>query len=460
VASLSNPGASDTTVSPVDDLARAFEGATLTTARPYAGERIGRYLLGDQLAQGTFAYVFRAFDLELDREVALKVLDPEHANKRDIVRRFLHEANATSRVVHPGVVTILESGIHEGSAYIAMDLLDGESLAARLESCGRMLPGDAIEIARQIASALEAAHAAGVLHRDLKPDNIFIVHDPSMPDGMRAKVIDFGLAKVLADHGRSRTGVQSLMGTPHYMSPEQCRSSTSIDQRSDIYALGCILFELVTGHVPFDGDIEHVIEAHLDAPVPRASTLCACSPHLDELIAQLMAKDPARRPQSMTAVRRALDRLHRPRMGSAPLIAPAQRTPLPRTDHVSSFVQTSKRLPALPPAPLTLTKFTPPQLPPYFPRPPVAVAQPVLPTPLPSTMPSMSTALAMNMAYVPTPPSGKAPTLMQAFAVPLGLPAPTERYEQLEAPPLPKLAIAMLAIVCVMAGVVAALLLS
>jgi serine/threonine protein kinase len=479
----------DTTVSetldtPVDDLVRGFDpdGATVTTFQPFAGEHLGRYMLGEKLAQGSFGYVFRAFDLELDREVALKVLNPDHANKRDIVRRFLQEAHATSLVSHPGVVTVLDSGQHEdGSAYIAMDLLDGESLTSRLESCGRMLPQGAIEVARQIASALEAAHAAGVLHRDLKPDNIFVVNDPAMPDGLRIKVLDFGLAKVLEDHGRSRTGVQSVMGTPRYMSPEQCRSATAIDHRSDIYALGCILFELVTGSAPFEGDIDQVIEAHLEGSIPRASALCGCSPHLDELIIQLMAKDPARRPQTMTAVRRALDKLPRARMGSAPLIDPPHRTPLPRV-HVSSVIQTSKRLPALPkptlppplppprlprassiPPPLTFTKFVPAntaaQLPPYFPRPPTVVEQPMLPTPMPSSMPSMSTALAMNMAYVPPVPTSRAPSLLQQLAVPLGLPAPAASYHELEIQPLPKLPIVLLAIVCALVGVLAALLL-
>ena len=503
VASVPSVRQGDTTLSeglatPADGFSRAFDpdGATLSTVLPFPGECIGRYLLSDKLAQGSFGFVFRAFDVELDREVALKVLNPDHANKRDIVQRFLLEAKAAARVVHPGVVTILDCGQHEGAAYIAMDLLDGESLTSRLENCGRMLPQDAIEIARQIASAVEAAHAAGVLHRDLKPDNIFIVKDSSMPDGLRVKILDFGLAKVLAETGRKRTGIQSVMGTPRYMSPEQCRSSTNIDHRSDIYSLGCILFELITGTAPFDGGIGEIIEAHLEGNIPRASTFSGCSPHLDELITQLMAKDPARRPQSMTAVRRALDKVPLGRMGSQPAIAPPHRTPLPRigaidlaarlprVDDVSSMVQTSKRLPVVPksalpppmpaqraprassvppraasvPAPLTLTPFKaahgssrqplqpPHSLPPYYPRLPTAVP-PQMPTPIPTSAraPSMLTAMAMSMAFVP------------AAAVPVGLPAPTASMS-MALPPLNKWPIVLLGIACVLIGIAAALL--
>jgi eukaryotic-like serine/threonine-protein kinase len=158
----------------------------------FLGAQIGRYLLVDKLAQGVFGVIFRARDVELDREVALKILAPDHAN------RFLHEATATARVVHPNVITILDCGQSDGVGYIAMDLLDGESLTDRLENCGRLLAHDAVEITRQLAAALEATHAAGILHRDLEPDNIFIVNDPAMPDGLRVKVLDVGLAKVLS----------------------------------------------------------------------------------------------------------------------------------------------------------------------------------------------------------------------------------------------------------------------
>jgi serine/threonine protein kinase len=624
VQSVSSHGPGDTTVSEdtpaLDDflVVGRFDpdGPTAETFAPFPGEQIGRYLLVDKLAQGNFGFVFSARDIELDREVALKVLNPDHANKREIVRRFLQEASATARVVHPGVVTVLDCGQYNGGAYIAMDLLDGESLTQRLENCGRLLPHDAVEVARQIAAALEAAHAAGVLHRDLKPDNIFVVTDPAMPDGLRIKILDFGLAKVIDEsgiHQRTSTRVHSVFGTPRYMSPEQCRSSTSIDHRADIYSLGCILFELVTGTPPFDGDIEQVIEAHLVGTIPRASMLSGCTPQLDELITQLMAKDPARRPPSMTAVRRALDKLPLGRLGSAPLTPPPQRTPLP-SPSAASMIATTPKLPALKPAvakrpipsilpprpvvppsnriariavvqptpalpvppkparivspgstrtprilqgmlsvptapgvtslskpprpnaadasppPYVAPSNTPsvianeyvmpgsgphrrrsttdsapaqPALPPYFAKPPTISTSPYAPTPyggspvaaplpplapswpraasavaLPAPAfvasshagrhpmlpeaPSMSTAMAMSMAYVPTGTSARALSLSSPIAVPVGLAAPADSMfgvANLDPPPASKLPLIALAIACVLSGVLAALVL-
>jgi serine/threonine protein kinase len=185
-----------------------------------------------------------------------------------------------------------------------MELLQGESLTASLARCGRLPPEIACELARQVASALGAAHRADVLHRDLKPDNIYLVPDPAVPAGERVKVIDFGLAK-LGRHGHTISN--TIFGTPRYMSPEQCRSSGEIDQRSDVYALGCVLFELVTGQTPFDGDLRQLVQRHQHAAPPRARSFAPELPQeLDDLIAHMLAKDPAARPQTMGAVQRAL----------------------------------------------------------------------------------------------------------------------------------------------------------
>ena len=520
------------------------DGPTHQTCAPFPGELVGgRYRLEDKLAQGAFGLVFRAHDIQLDRVVALKVLNPDHASKRDIVRRFLQEATAAARVVHPGVVTILDCGQLNGGAYIAMDLLDGESLTDRLEDNGRLLAHDAIEIARQIAAALETAHAAGVLHRDLKPDNIFVVNDPTMPGGLRVKLLDFGLAKVEfeADSAslsgpRRRTRVQSVFGTPRYMSPEQCRSSTTIDHRSDIYALGCILFELLTGAPPYSGEIDAVLAAHIDAPIPRVSTFVSCTQQLDALIVQLLAKDPKNRIQSMTAVRRALDSLPLGRMGSSPAIARTPSAALPKLMRPSAASQESttrvgeidvprmsRAVDALapriargtnaPPPPRHIGTAPPPivkaarspgcippppsyvapgsnrmpriassmpvepmptstvlgpampvqhKLPPYFPRPPIREAMPILPTPVPVS-PSMSTAMAMSMAYVPAAPSGKAPSLQHAVAIPLSLPVPTMRNSfelDLEPPRASRWPLVLVAVACALSGALAALVLA
>jgi serine/threonine-protein kinase len=272
------------------------------------GGRVGKYELRHKLGRGAFGVVFTARDPSLDRDVAIKVLRPSHLTNSEIVQRFLQEARATARITHPGIVTIHDCGrVETGSgstAFIAMELLSGESLTSRLLRCGRLAPGTAAEIARQVASALEAAHRAAVLHRDLKPDNIYIVPDPAMPSGERVKVLDFGLAK-LGQEGN--TQLQTVFGTPRYMSPEQCRSAAQVDHRSDIYALGCILFELVTGRLVFDGDVRQLIERHQFQAPPRATSVVPeLSPALDALIGEMLAKDPLERPQTMGAVQRAL----------------------------------------------------------------------------------------------------------------------------------------------------------
>jgi hypothetical protein len=275
------------------------------------GGRIGKYELRDKLGQGTFGLVFVARDLDLDRDVAIKILHPSHQTNGDILHRFLQEARASARIVHPGIVTVLDCGTVEtgigDSAYIVLERLQGESVTSRLARSGKLAPTSAIEIARQIASAIDAAHRADVLHRDLKPDNIYLVPDPAVPSGERVKVLDFGLARIGAS---KHTMMNTVFGTPRYMSPEQCRSAALIDQRSDIYSLGCVLFELVTGRPPFDGDLRTIIDGHQRGIPPRARMLSPeVSDALDELIAQMLAKDPTARPQTMAEVQTALQYL-------------------------------------------------------------------------------------------------------------------------------------------------------
>ena len=288
------------------------------------GGRIGKYELLGQLGMGTFGLVFAARDTELDRAVALKILNPAHVTNRDLVQRFLQEARTSARIQHPGIVTVFDSGrvaaTTGDTAFITMELLQGESLASRLHRSGRLAPEIACEIVRQVASALDAAHRADVLHRDLKPENIYLVPDPAVPSGERAKVLDFGLAK-LGRHGHTMNNM--IFGTPRYMSPEQCRSAGEIDQRSDVYSLGCILFELVTGRTPFDGDLRQLVERHQRATPPRARSFALeISEGLDALIAAMLAKDPAARPQTMGAVQRALQELGAVCIGVAETMLP------------------------------------------------------------------------------------------------------------------------------------------
>jgi serine/threonine protein kinase len=275
---------------------------------------VGRYMLERLLGQGTFGRVFLARDGKLGRKLALKVLNPEQASCPEIRQRFVQEAHAAACIGHPGIVTVFDAGELDdrGTAFIAMELLAGESLHARLQRGGPMSSDKVREIGRQAASALEAAHQAGIIHRDLKPENIFLVPDPAATDGERVKVLDFGLAKPTLS-ASVKTQAATVFGTPAYMSPEQCESTRDIDHRSDIYALGVVLFQLVTGRLLFDGTMRELILQHRGTPAPRVRSLVpgACA-ELDALIASMLAKDPARRPQTMAEVAHALSRMSIP----------------------------------------------------------------------------------------------------------------------------------------------------
>ncbi len=278
--------------------------------------QIGRYQLGKKLGSGGFGVVFRAHDTSLDREVALKFLHAEHTATPQMLSRFLQEARSAAKIAHPGIVTVYEcgqiagtGGAADGSAYIAMELLQGESLTDRLARCGRLDPPAAMEIVRQVAAALEAAHRAGIVHRDLKPDNIFLVPDSAVQNGERIKVLDFGIAKLSRAASGVETQSMTVFGTPRYMSPEQCKSAANVDHRSDIYTLGCILFELVCGKPPFAGAAGELIAQHVLVDPPTADSIDdSLPPTLVQLISELLEKEPDDRPQTMAAVIRALEK--------------------------------------------------------------------------------------------------------------------------------------------------------
>jgi serine/threonine-protein kinase len=268
------------------------------------GETIGSYRILKQLGAGAMGQVYLAEHRHLKRQAALKLLARELVDRPDLLERFFLEARATSAIAHPGIVQIFDCEIDAtGRPYIVMELLTGETLAAVLARQGALQPLVVARLVRSLADALEAAHGKGIVHRDLKPDNMFVQREP--PDSI--KLVDFGIAKLAGDlqagqvH-KTRSG--AVMGTPLYMSPEQCRDSAAIDFRTDLYSLGCVMHEMLTGRPPFTKDnFGELMVAHLtEAPPDARATNPAVPAPLAELTLELLRKDPARRPASMRVV--------------------------------------------------------------------------------------------------------------------------------------------------------------
>jgi serine/threonine protein kinase len=280
---------------------------------PVLGALLGNYRVVEELAEGGMGVVYIGRHETLGRRVVVKVLLPELSRNADMVQRFFNEAQAATAIRNAGIAQVFDFGTTEdGRAYIVMELLQGESLAVRLER-RRVELVECCRIGRQVANVLAAAHAAGITHRDLKPDNLFLVPDPEVIGGERVKVLDFGIAKIAGEaHAsgvKTRTGL--IMGSPAYMSPEQCRSFRTADARSDIYSLGCILFEMACGRPPFVSEgMGDIVGAHLHVPPPHPQELVpSLSPGLSGLLMNMLAKPPAARPQTMTEVSQVLDEL-------------------------------------------------------------------------------------------------------------------------------------------------------
>jgi serine/threonine protein kinase len=215
-----------------------------------------------------------------------------------------------AHVPHPGLSRFVDRGrTDDGSPYLVMELLRGQTLARRLEIGPMALP-DVLDIAVQAADALDAVHAAGVIHCDLKPDNLFLVPDPVRASRYRVVIIDFGVASVRALHAlkSGSAGQRRLIGTPSYMAPEQCRVRGALDPRTDVYGLGCLVYEMLCGDAPFCGNIAEVLDAHQTAVAPAPSRLRAETPEaLDALVLAMLAKEPEGRPSSMAIVRAGLE---------------------------------------------------------------------------------------------------------------------------------------------------------
>ncbi|HWN69498.1 MAG TPA: serine/threonine-protein kinase, partial [Haliangium sp.] len=215
-----------------------------------------------KLAEGGMGAVYLATHELMGREVAIKVLLPRMSTERDVIQRFFNEARATGSLNHPGIVAIFDlDQAEDGRAYIVMERLQGETLQQRLRRVQRLSMAETVDVVKQLASALAAAHGKGVVHRDLKPSNIFLCEDPEIPGRERLKILDFGVAKLAQQEGSLVTRAGAFVGTPGYMAPEQCRDSSTVDHRADLYALGCIMYDCLCGRPPFVGDAVEVLAA-------------------------------------------------------------------------------------------------------------------------------------------------------------------------------------------------------
>jgi serine/threonine-protein kinase len=277
------------------------------------GQTIGNYLVIQKLGEGGMGSVYLAEHPQIGKKVALKVLHAEFSANEDVTKRFFNEARAVNDIGHPNIVDIVDYGVIQAGAsrdklvYFIMEYLQGGTLSDVLRKEAQPMPPDrALGIAMQVADALAASHKMGIVHRDLKPDNIMLQQRGRERDFV--KLLDFGIAKLTGDaQGSSRTRTGIVMGTPAYMSPEQCEGRGNVDMRTDVYALGIVLYEMLTGRVPFIGEgYGEILVQHLtQRPIP-VSQFRMMSPHVEAVVMKALEKRPEMRFPTMDEMMRAM----------------------------------------------------------------------------------------------------------------------------------------------------------
>ena len=285
----------------LDTVNRATEQGQAQDEDQDRKRRIGRYEIIKELGQGAMGIVYQALDPNIQRAVALKVLRPGLSSDQEFRQRFQREARSAGKLAHPGIVTIFDASEQGDTSFLVMEYLKGQTLAQLIAAGGALSPAVACDIAVQICDALDYAHAAQIVHRDIKPSNIILL------PGDLVKLTDFGIARIMSEPRMTRTGI---IGTLDYMSPEQARGEDA-DHRTDIYSLGIVLFEMVTGRPPFQADSPSATLLKLISepmPSPRALTP-AVSAEIETVIFRATDKDPARRYQTAAEMRHALQAL-------------------------------------------------------------------------------------------------------------------------------------------------------
>jgi serine/threonine-protein kinase len=280
--------------SSLEEVLSGAEDATVES-----GTQIGEYVIDGFVGSGAFGDVYRGVHPIIGKTAAIKVLKLRFSVDPTMVSRFVSEARAVNQIGHRAIIDIFAFGqLDDGRHYYIMELLEGVPLDGLIREMGRLSVWETFAILEPIGQALDAAHAAGIAHRDLKPDNIFLGREG---DGWRPKLLDFGVAKLLGDQGQGhQTATGASVGTPAYMAPEQCLG-VGVDHRADIYAFGVVAFQMLTGELPFKADSAFtVMTAHINQPPPKVSETCAEVPvPVSRVVARLLAKRPEDRPASL-----------------------------------------------------------------------------------------------------------------------------------------------------------------
>ena len=296
----------------------------------------GRYLVGTTIASGGMSTVYRGLDRRLDRPVAIKVMDARYAGDQQFLNRFRLEARAAARLSHPSLVAVYDQGVDLRRPFLVLELVEGGTLRELLVERGPMPPHAAAAVLRPVLAGLSVAHDAGLIHRDVKPENVLI------SDTGEVKLADFGLVRAVAEAGITSSSL--ILGTPAYLSPEQVQTGDA-DPRSDIYALGIVAFELLTGRTPFTGDTPlSVAYQRIDSEVPLPSSAIDGVPaQFDTLVARATRRDPDRRYPSTAEMSADLEAI------VAELGLPPFRVPAPQNSAEHSSASTTSRRPPRPP---------------------------------------------------------------------------------------------------------------